>query len=53
MGEGDFKRLAWSLTLVIIGIMLFCFSEAGTVALWDHSLVKKNKKEEADAQELK
>lgn len=33
--------------------MLFCFSEAGTVALWDHSLVKKKKKEEADAQDLK
>lgn len=26
MGEGDFWRLAWSLTWVVIRIMLFCFS---------------------------
>lgn len=37
MGEGDFKRLVRSLTRVIIGILLFCFSEAA-VALRYHSL---------------
>lgn len=42
MGEGDFKRLACSLTRVIITIMLFCFSEA-VVALWHHNLQKKKR----------